>query len=264
MWNDSLEKKCRYYQELANYKLMPNSYVIFHLDGRSFSNFCKRFEKPYDERFMSMMNETAKYLMEEISNVKFAYVQSDEITLIYSDIKEEYTADMWFGNRLCKMCSIASSLATSKFMSLMYIAAAAKTVSSTDDIVSVCKNIPLIQFDCKVWNVPSVNDAMAWLLYRQIDCIRNSKQMLGHTYLSHSEMLNKSSDEIIKLVADKKNIDWNRFNDGAKFGRFIYKASVEITTPDSNVINRKKVRIHEASELTNESRRKEILEFLKN
>ena len=46
---DTLEKRMLYYRSLTDYKLLPNAPVVLMLDGRAFSKFCKRFEKPYDE-----------------------------------------------------------------------------------------------------------------------------------------------------------------------------------------------------------------------
>ena len=48
-----------YYRNLTDYKLLPNSYVICMLDGRSFSSFTKRhFAKPFDADFHSIVIET--------------------------------------------------------------------------------------------------------------------------------------------------------------------------------------------------------------
>ena len=85
----------------------------------------------------------------------------------------------------------------------------------------------LVEFDCKAWNVPNENDMFAWCLYRQNDCIKNSKQQAAQTYLSHKELLNLNTDEQIALLKEKKGIDWNTdFSDGKKYGRFIYKEEV--------------------------------------
>ena len=79
----NLEDKCLYYRSLSDYKLLPNSYVLVMLDGRSFSNLIKnKFEKPFDKDFIDMMNQTAQYVCENVEGAKFAYVQSDEISLV--------------------------------------------------------------------------------------------------------------------------------------------------------------------------------------
>lgn len=73
-----------YLRSLTDYKLIPNDYVLIMLDGRSFSSTIKRyFKKPFDDTFINIMNETALYLCNNVQGCKFAYVQSDEISLMY-------------------------------------------------------------------------------------------------------------------------------------------------------------------------------------
>ena len=232
----TLKDKCYFYQKRRNYLVDTDKYVIAHIDGRSFSKMIKnKFEKPFDEQFVYMMNETACYLASNVQGVQFAYVQSDEISLIIK--KTEPNGDIFFGGRLCKMQSIIASLATAKFNQLMTVYNITKnnyffsredtadTLYDIVDAVDVITNSPLYQFDCKVWDVDNANDAMAWLLFRNIDCIRNSKQQTAQTYLSHKELVGLHTDEQIALLKERHGIDWNRYKDGFKYGRFVYRES---------------------------------------
>lgn len=216
-----LKDKCYYYQKLADYKLMPNSYVLVHVDGRAFSNYCEHFHKPFDEFFIATMNKVATYLCQKVSNCLIGYVQSDEITLLIVDNNK---SDGWFKLRICKLCSIISSLASTKFMQIIY----SNYLNNNDESINI-ENIPLAEFDCKVWNVPNLNEAYCWFNFRQIDCIRNSKQMVSQTYLPHKELIGLTCDEQIIKVKEKFGIDWNNFTDGEKFGRFIIKKDVQLT-----------------------------------
>lgn len=219
----SLEEKCLYYRGLTDYRILPNSYILVMLDGRSFSQMVKnKMQKPFDGRFVQMMNETAKYLCERVQGCKLAYVQSDEISLLLTDING---GDVFFGGRLCKMQSIIASMATAKFNQLM-------TIYHTEvDSNRHISTIPLYNFDCKVWCVPNANDAFAWFLYRQIDCVKNSKQQVAQTYIPHKELVGKTTDEQIAYLLEKKGINWeNDFTGGVKYGRFIVKQPMEMTT----------------------------------
>lgn len=226
----SLKEKCYAYQKEANYFLDSDKYIIAFIDGRSFSKMIKnKFKKPFDDTFIEAMNETAKYLCKEVQGCIFAYTQSDEISLIIK--KNEPEGDVFFGGRMCKMQSIIASLATSKFSQVM-MANRLKdipTCASSENVLEMCignvKSSPLYQFDCKVWNVDNANDAMAWLLFRNIDCVRNSKQQTCQTYLPHKALMSKNSDEQVELLKQEKNIDWNEFDDGKKYGRFIKKTT---------------------------------------
>lgn len=268
MFFKSLKEKCCYFRELTDYKLLPNSYVLVMVDGRSFSKKIKnRFDKPFDKDFMQMMNETALYVCNNFQGVKFAYTQSDEISFVITDFDTPNT-DAAFGYRLCKLQSIIASLATSKFNQLMTLYLLKNKVydmldlnkttgKETYDAVSQLVNgMTLYEFDCKAWNVPNDHEVYSWFLFRQLDCIRNSKQQAAQSYLSHKELTNKNTDKQVALLLETHNIDWNNYSDGEKWGRFIFKVEDEIKGVDNNGVEttttRKKFRIHDAHLLNSE------------
>ena len=264
---NSLEDRMRYYRNLTDYKLMPRSYVLVMVDGRSFSHLIKdKFKKPFDDRFINAMNETAKYLCQNISGCKMAYTQSDEISLVLTDFDETNT-ESFFGYRLTKMLSIIGSLATAKFNQVMTEYRIGEVVgdsASAGDTVEECRlavaNGPLYQFDCKCWNVPTFNDVFAWFLYRQIDCIRNSKQQTAQTWLSHKQLERMDTDKQIELLKAEKGVSWEDFEDGKKYGRFIYKEQFELPVENRKPgMNETYIRnvwmVHDAFKLTDEDGR---------
>ena len=237
---EKLEDRMLYYRSLADNKLMANTPVIVMLDGRSFSKIIKKkFQQPFDDNFIGMMNETARYLMENVANCKFAYVQSDEISLFLSDYDTRGT-DSFFGYRLCKLQSILASMAASKFNQLllrynMTVHNSENGLLVGDDVLDFISKQKLVEFDCRAWNVPTENDAYAWFLYRQYDCIRNSKQQTAQTWLSHKSLLNLDTDKQIEKLRDEKKINWYNFKDEWKFGRFIYKTKEMFHNDERNV-----------------------------
>lgn len=216
---NTLKDKCKYFQELYNYKLMPNSYVLVHLDGVSFSKKVKKkFELPFDKTFINMMNETAKYLCENVPAVKIAYTQSDEISLLMKSDNYE----MFRGGRLNKIQSIMASMASTKFNQLYLLNYLGKN-SYMKDSLDFIRKAPLFEFDCKVWCVPSIKEANEWFLFRHRDCVRNSKQQCAQTYCLHKELVGKNTDEQIQYMKDTKGVDWNDFDDSMKYGRILHK-----------------------------------------
>jgi tRNA(His) 5'-end guanylyltransferase len=228
----SLKEKFYAYQKKANHFLDPDKYIFIHVDGRSFSHKVKnKFNKPFDDDVIDAMDKTAMYLCKDIQGACFAYVQSDEISIVVK--KETPTSQVFFNGRMSKMQSIIASDAGTEFSRIM----AAKrikdipTCASSDDVKQMCldvvENGPTYQFDCKVFNVDSANDAVACILYRNIDCIRNSKQQVCQTYLPHSLLVKKNTDEQVSLLKQNKGIDWEKFDDNKKYGRLIKKISVK-------------------------------------
>ena len=245
---ENLKDRMEYMKDLADYKLTPNSYVIAHIDGRAFSKLVKnRFKLPFDEDFIDMMNQTAAYVCKNVQGCKLAYVQSDEISLIITDF-DTINTDSFFGYRLCKMQSIIASLATAKFNQCYMLYLMNHTDIDSDELFS---EKYLAQFDCKCFNVPTYNDAFAWLKYRQNDCIKNSKNQAAQTYLNHKQLVRLNSDEQVQLLKQEKDIDWNDYPDDQKYGRLIYKENIEFITDKGSYVRSKYVP-HPAKIITRE------------
>ena len=238
----NLEDKCLYYRSLTDYKLLPNTPIIVMLDGKNFSTLIKNnFRKPFDDDFINMMNKTAQFLCNNVQGVKFAYTQSDEISLLITDYDTPET-DTPFGGRICKLQSILASLATCEFnrQFMLYHLNKLKDEMNeypTEDIWDMksevvfdfIEKMKLAQFDCKVWPVPTENDAFAWFLYRQLDCVKNSKQQTAQAYIPHKDLLRKDADEQIEILFNRKGINWNTFIPDYRLGRFVYKVETTET-----------------------------------
>ena len=229
----NLEEKCNYFRNITDYRITPNGYTLLMLDGHCFSKMIKNtFKKPFDSDFIGMMNETAKYLVEHLQGAKIAYTQSDEISILITDFDTPKT-DLLFGGRLCKINSIAASMATSEFNRLFTKYQLEQTKTSEDDcfenvIDKLLYKVKTVQFDCKCWMVPSENDMFAHFLWRNLDCIKNSKQQAAQTYIPHKQLVGKTADEEIALLKEKNGIDWNDYSDGMKYGRLIFKKEIEL------------------------------------
>ena len=102
------------YENITRYYLTRRMPVIIRIDGRAFHTFTRGFKKPFDDILVSTMQDTMKYLCENIQGCVLGYTQSDEISLVLTDYAE-LTTDAWFGNNLQKMCSISASMATLAF-----------------------------------------------------------------------------------------------------------------------------------------------------
>lgn len=272
----SLKDKCKFFQKRRDYRVDENAYIIVHIDGRSFSKMIKnKFEKPFDKNFINMMDKTAIYACENVQGVKLAYVQSDEITLLIK--RPNFDSDIFFGGRLCKMQSIIASIVTSKFNQLLLKYNISKnsysntledcdtTLYNIKDVLDYIDVQKLCQFDCKVWDVPTENDVITWFLFRNIDCVRNSKQQTAQSYLPHKLLLNKSADEQIQFLYEREGIDWNKFNENLKYGRLIIREQVECSREENGktiTFNRNKWTIKDGIDLTNITNRDILKEML--
>ena len=82
MDRSDLAERMKGYEKRNRYYLQRRMPVILRLDMRAGHSFTKGFKRPFDEVFIKSMQNTAKYLCENIQNCKLSYQQSDEITLL--------------------------------------------------------------------------------------------------------------------------------------------------------------------------------------
>lgn len=203
-----------YYENIPKTKLMRRCPIILRIDGKSFHTFARNFQKPFDEILIISMQETMKYLCENIQGCVLGYTQSDEITLVLIDYKK-LTSQAWFDYEVQKICSIAASMATMAFnesFSKNYSKLYRSKMEYGENIDELVKTYAFkagrAMFDCRCFNIPKeeVTNCIYW---RQLDATRNSIQMVGQANFSHKELQNKSCNDIQDMLMTQKNINWN-------------------------------------------------------
>ena len=144
------------------------------------------------------MVSTALAMCQNIQNSVMAYTQSDEISFLLADW-ESHGTQQWFGGKIQKMCSVAGSLATANFIQFAMM-------NNLIQAPVTQANAPL--FDARVYNVPR-EEVVNYFIWRQQDASRNSVQMLGRSYFSHTEMHKKNNAAIQDMLMDRAGVNWN-------------------------------------------------------
>lgn len=223
----TLKERMTALRSATEYVFDEGGWLVIMVDGRSFSHLIKnKYKKPFDEKFMDLMDMTAEYLCANIQGCKFAYVQSDEITLIVNNTSGDDTFSPFFGNRLTKILSIVAAMASGKFNQLTYADIVRDehfSLLSPELRTQRIMATQPVQFDCKCFRADNDNDAFAYLLWRQVDCIRNSKQQMAQKWFGHKDLEGLNTDEQVEKTLAEKGQDWNALCDGMKYGRFIYR-----------------------------------------
>lgn len=216
-----------YYENPYRFYLPRRSPMIIRLDLRAGHSFTKGFQRPFDDIFIKSIQETAKYLCENIENVKCSYQQSDEISLLLTDYDNVGT-QAWFNKNLQKMCSIAASMATLAFNRIFNKKVFQYTIHNNRGayentlIESLTKGA---MFDARCFSIPK-EEVCNYFIWRQQDATRNSIQMVGQANFSHKELQNKSCDKIQDMLMLEKNINWNDFDTVKKRGSCCTKTGV--------------------------------------
>ena len=198
---------CKWLEKnFSNEIMIPTLPVIIRLDGNNFSSWTKGLEKPFDERLIKLMIDTTKFLVEE-TNAVVGYTQSDEITLIlYSPIR---SSQIYHDGKKQKIVSKLTAKCVNYFNERR------KELLPNHNKTAV--------FDCRIYQTPSIKDAVAQLIWRKNDAVRNSILSLSQKYYSHKEMMNIKTNELIHKLKKDFNVDWNDLPDYKKRGSYIKK-----------------------------------------
>lgn len=229
--NDSLGDRMKGYEAINRTYLIPNMHNVIRLDGKAFHTYTKGFKRPFDDILINCMDETAKYLCDSIQGAKFAYVQSDEISIYFTDT-DSFDQQLWFKGNIQKIVSVAASKAAAKFNHIMFIEKMKSITQIHNDIPSpgynqrdfknIVEDIKLAEFDARVYQLPNKDEMINAFIWRQQDCIRNSISAVAQYRFSHKE-LHKKSTKDMKEMLNSVNDPWENYGKQYRNGRFIMK-----------------------------------------
>ena len=228
------------YENITRYYLTRRMPVIIRVDGRSFHTFTKGFKKPFDDVLVKTMQDTMKYLCENIQGCVLGYTQSDEISLVLTDYAE-LTTDAWFGNNLQKMCSISASMATlafnkaftrniSKQSKRLYTEHLEEKDASYIESLKIAMNKGAM-FDSRVFTIPK-EEVCNYMIWRQQDATRNFIQSVGQANFSQKELHGQSCNNIQDMLMTQKGINWNDYATTLKRGSCCIKVDDGLTEYD--------------------------------
>lgn len=215
---DSLgDRMKKFYESRTKIKLIRRTPVIIRIDGKAFHTLTREFEKPFDPVMVKAMQDTMKYLCENIQGCVLGYTQSDEITLVLVDYNKLET-DAWFDYDVQKLCSVSASMATFAFNRNFTKIAMLNSIDRKDytNAYSILSHRGAM-FDARCFNVP-VEEVTNCIFWRQQDATRNSIQAVGRAYFSHKELQGLNTDQIQELLFSKQGVNWNDFPTHLKRG----------------------------------------------
>lgn len=199
----------------AGRKMVLDLPVIARLDGRAFHTFTRGMRRPYDENFSSLMQETTKDLVKEF-HADVGYTQSDEITLIWKK-------PIHFDGRYQKLTSVLAGYASAAFAvnKLFFLAS---DEYQRQRSMTAC-------FDCRVFQVASLDNAVDILAWREEDATKNSVAMAAQSMFSHKELHKKNRVDMMNMM-HAKGVNWNDYPDFFKRGTYFQRVNVEkLLTP---------------------------------
>lgn len=217
---DTLGDRMKDFENVTRYVIPRRTYTILRLDGKAFHTYTRGLKKPFDSILSSDIDESVKDLLTHIGGARFAYCQSDEISILVTDV-DDINTQTWFNGNIQKISSVASSILTAEF-NRRRILLRFETNESYD---CVGAKIPLAYFDCRTFFIPDRIEVMNYFRWRNQDCRRNSISMVAYSLFSHKSLQGKNSMDKITMIGEKLGKPYEEaFSESERFGRFITKS----------------------------------------
>lgn len=218
--------------------LLPHTWIVVRIDGRGFTRFSQahHFKKPNDMQALLLMNESAKAVVEDVTDIIFAYGVSDEYSFVLRKTSTLYQ------RRASKLISIICSLFSSSYVMKWsnYFPDTKLQYAPTFDGRAVCYPSEFI-----------LRDYLSW---RQVDCHINNQYNTCFWMLVESGKTTAEAQNALKgTTADVKNnllfeefkINYNDLPQIFRKGSIIYRKKVEevVKVENGEDIKRPRVRV---------------------
>jgi tRNA(His) guanylyltransferase len=234
---DVISARMKAYEEIYDVILPADNPFILRFDGRTFTTFTHRhLKQPFDGRFVVAMRQTTEDLVNQFQP-SAAYVQSDEISLIFPVKPIDPTAGEppahTFSARVEKLVSVTAGIASVRFNKHM------ERLIGVDDFGTP-------HFDCRAFSVPDEDEVLAAIHWRcAFDWIRNSKSRFAAEFLGYPALNGMSSQEAVELVESKFGKRWEDLEEHVKYGwlvkKGVEKEGVDLRTGEVAITTRKEV-----------------------
>lgn len=209
------------YEDRYRFSLPRRTYTVVRVDGKAFHTYCRGLQRPFDADLMADMDETAAALCQEMQGACFAFVQSDEISVLLTDFGKPDT-EAWFDGNLQKIVSIAASKATAAFH---------EARSCRGDRLERVYGL----FDARAFTIPAPVEVENYFIWRQQDSTRNSIAMAAQAQFSQKQLHGKDSNEMQEMLFSR-GINWNDYPVGFKRGRVVRRV---VSTQDVTYTDRR-------------------------
>jgi len=219
MKDDLGDRMKEWYENRYRFYLPRRTYTILRIDGKAFHTWTRGLERPFDQEFQTLMDETAKTACSQIQGAACAFVQSDEASFLLMDFDpkgEKLTTAGWFDGNVQKICSVGASLFTAHFN-------------------ATASERPPAMFDARVFIIPDPVEVHNYFVWRQKDAVRNSIQAAAQSFYSDKECFGKSQSDLQEMIF-KKGQNWNDYSVRSKRGGFVY---YDKTKTQGSAINKK-------------------------
>lgn len=194
-----------YYEDPLRFSLPRQTYVVVRVDGKNFHTFTAKLPRPYCRPLAGALDAAALHWIEQVPGACFAYGQSDEYSLLFTD----FATPMWFDGSVQKIASVSASLFTAAFNAAF--------------VRDGWETPPFAAFDARVLAIARRDELKSYFVWRQLDATANSLNMLASVHYSHAELKGVSESGKHELL-HAKGVNWAKEPADFKRGRVVRRS----------------------------------------
>lgn len=199
----SLAARMKAHEHLTRTMLPARTLKVVRVDGQAFHTYTRDLDRPFDVTFAEHMDAVGLALAEMIPGTVCAYVQSDEVSVLFHDYATP-TTQPWLGGVVAKIVSLTAARSTATFNALRPAGAPATAAL----------------FDSRVFTLPDPGEGAAYLRWRQRDAVRNAVSMAAQTHFSPAELHGATTSQKVAMLAER-GIDFDTYPPGFRRGRLV-------------------------------------------
>lgn len=240
----SLDSRMKNAYEFRYRHYLPRrSYVIIRIDQKAGHTYTKNLEKPFDEGYIKSFDAAAQALVKEIQGARFAYVQSDECSVLLTDF-DTVDTEAWFDNNIQKIVSVSASIFTAEFNKAEFMNRLGApdywkdyNYYSEDSKSEYDRSLfyydpghlqsitshKAAYFDSRVFQIPDREEVGNYFWWRCQDCFKNCISSYAQSVFNHKELHGKTTEERIQMLYEQ---GFNNIRQHHKYGRVITRDGI--------------------------------------
>lgn len=235
---DTLGDRMKQYEASTTEQYFMRTLPLYaRIDGRAFHTFTRGLESQfstvgnYAHQFSKAMQYSCAELVKEF-NADLGFVQSDEISLGWKSVEKAP-----FEGRIFKLESVIASQATGFFYKFALDESMDAEQGLSSDRLKLRERVLKIcpTFDCRVYQVPSLEELVNCFVWRENDAIKNSISSYAMEFYSTKQLMKKNQKDRLELL-DEDGHPWRDLPIQMRRGTYFARKVKNFTGPQGDYV----------------------------
>ena len=235
---DTLGDRMKRYEAATTENYFMQGLPLYaRIDGRAFHTFTRGLESQFKSagnganQFFKAMQYVCKGLVDEL-NADIGFTQSDEISLGWKNVEKAP-----FDGRIFKLESVIASQATGYFYKFAldgrldpYYSLSNDRIKLRERVLNICPT-----FDCRIYQVPSLDELVNCFVWRENDAIKNSISSYAMEFYSSKQLHQKNQKDRLEML-DEDGHPWRDLPIELRRGTYFARKNKTYDGPEGQYI----------------------------